>query len=163
MAQKQISRFPLNEKFSGLSGHVPNYEYLFEVLRTNKIAAKNELSLSNPFCTGPCKRINTFFISDCKFCKDLQKFACFLTFECRWACLSIKTLKNRKFYTYWLTLILYKVSAIKISPVKKRWLTTDVVSISPLETKPCSHVLHDSPPPAQFSPLCRSILLFLHE
>ena len=26
MAQKQISRFPLNEKFSGLSGHVPNYE-----------------------------------------------------------------------------------------------------------------------------------------
>ena len=28
MAQKQISRFPLNEKFSGLSGlsgHVPNY------------------------------------------------------------------------------------------------------------------------------------------
>ena len=32
MAQKQISRFPLNEKFSGLSGlsrlsgHVPNYD-----------------------------------------------------------------------------------------------------------------------------------------
>ena len=26
MAQKQISRFPLNEKLSGLSGHVPNYE-----------------------------------------------------------------------------------------------------------------------------------------
>ena len=25
MAQKRISRFPLNEKFSGLSGHVPNY------------------------------------------------------------------------------------------------------------------------------------------
>ena len=25
MAQKQISRFPLNEKFSGLSEHVPNY------------------------------------------------------------------------------------------------------------------------------------------
>ena len=37
-------------------------------------------------------------------------------------------------------------------------------SISPLETKPCSHVLHGSPPPvlAQFTPLCRSILLFLH-
>ena len=30
MAKKQISRFPLNEKFSGfsgLSGHVPNYAY----------------------------------------------------------------------------------------------------------------------------------------
>ena len=33
MAQKQTSRFPLNEKFSGLSGlsglsgHVPNYDY----------------------------------------------------------------------------------------------------------------------------------------
>ena len=27
MAQKQISRFPLNEKFSGLSGHVPNYAF----------------------------------------------------------------------------------------------------------------------------------------
>ena len=26
MAQKRISRFPLNKKFSGLSGHVPNYE-----------------------------------------------------------------------------------------------------------------------------------------
>ena len=25
MAQKRISRFPLNEKFSRLSGHVPNY------------------------------------------------------------------------------------------------------------------------------------------
>ena len=25
MAQKQISRFPLNVKFSGLSGHVSNY------------------------------------------------------------------------------------------------------------------------------------------
>ena len=29
MAQKQISRFPLNEKFSGLSGHVPNYDYRY--------------------------------------------------------------------------------------------------------------------------------------
>ena len=27
MAQKQISYFPLNEKFSRLSGHVPNYAY----------------------------------------------------------------------------------------------------------------------------------------
>ena len=41
--------------------------------------------------------------------------------------------------------------------------TTNVASIpyciSPLETKPCSHVLHDSPPPvlAQFTPLFRSI------
>ena len=25
MAKKQISRFPLNEKFSGLSGHMPKY------------------------------------------------------------------------------------------------------------------------------------------
>ena len=27
MAQKQISRFLLNEKFSRLSGHVPNYDH----------------------------------------------------------------------------------------------------------------------------------------
>ena len=38
-------------------------------------------------------------------------------------------------------------------------------SISPLETKPCSHVLHDSPSAAfiKFTPLYRYMVLFLHD
>ena len=50
MAQKQISRFPLNEKFSGLSvlrglsGHVPNYEY--------DITLQHKLSIYTPCVTA---------------------------------------------------------------------------------------------------------------
>ena len=38
MAQKQISRFPLNDKFSGfsgfsgLSGHAPNYDGMTQII-----------------------------------------------------------------------------------------------------------------------------------
>ena len=39
------------------------------------------------------------------FSKNLQKFACFVTFGCKWACLIMETMKNRKFYSYWLILL----------------------------------------------------------
>ena len=35
MAQKQISRFLLNEKFSRLSGHVPNYDSSYHLTRAS--------------------------------------------------------------------------------------------------------------------------------
>ena len=35
MAQKRISRFPLNENFSGLRGHVPNYGSMLCVTISN--------------------------------------------------------------------------------------------------------------------------------
>ena len=37
--------------------------------------------------------------------RDLRKYACFSTFRDKWACLIIKTLRNREFKTYWLTLL----------------------------------------------------------
>ena len=39
------------------------------------------------------------------FCKDPRKFVCFRTFGEQWSCLIMKTLKNPKFDTYWLTLV----------------------------------------------------------
>ena len=51
-------------------------------------------------------------ISASKFCKDLQKFACFMVFGSKWACLIKETLKNLKFYTYWLTLV-YTVQTVE--------------------------------------------------
>ena len=39
------------------------------------------------------------------FCKDSQTFPCFGTFGCKWACLIMKSLLNRKFDTYWQTLM----------------------------------------------------------
>ena len=58
MAQKQISRFPLNEKFSGLSGHVPNYEYV-------KQQKQAEVPGSNPasptMILGRCRIIVSYY------------------------------------------------------------------------------------------------------
>ena len=80
-------------------------KYFFEVLGPNNIAAKNGLSISNSFCTGPCTKFAPFSISTREFCKNLQKFACFVTFGCIRTCLIMRTLKNSKFDTYWLTLV----------------------------------------------------------
>ena len=80
-------------------------KYFFEVLEPINIAAKNGLSISNSFCTGPCKKFVPFSISIFEFCKNLQKFDCFATFRCIWAYLIMKILKNSKFDTYWLTLV----------------------------------------------------------
>ena len=82
-----------------------NIKYFFEVLGPNNIAAKNGLSISNSFCTGPCTKFAPFSISTREFCKNLQKFACFVTFGCIRTCLIMRTLKNSKFDTYWLTLV----------------------------------------------------------
>ena len=46
------------------------------------------------------KKFANYSISTCDFCKDLGKFACFGTFERKWAYPIMKTLKNRKFDTY---------------------------------------------------------------
>ena len=80
-------------------------KFFFEVLGPNNIAAKNGLSISNSFCTGPCTKFAPFSISTREFCKNLQKFACFVTFGCIRTCLIMRTLKNSKFDTYWLTLV----------------------------------------------------------
>ena len=88
-------------------------KYFFEVLGPNNIAAKNGLSISNSFCTGPCTKFAPFSISTCKFCKNLQKFACFVTFGCIRAYLIMRTLKNSKFDTYWLTRV-YTVQWTKV-------------------------------------------------
>ena len=55
MAQKQISRFPQNEKFSGLSGHVPNYvnytnkSCLYRVVITELVSSLHHFA-DNPSC-----------------------------------------------------------------------------------------------------------------
>ena len=46
MAQKQISRFPLNEKILGLSGHVPNYAFNFVYLVIIILGKNNILSFT---------------------------------------------------------------------------------------------------------------------
>ena len=80
----------------------------FEVLQHRNFIAKNWLSILYSFVTLQCLKNFKFAlnsISACEFCKDVQKFACFGPLECKWAFLIMKTLKNRKFYTYWLTLL----------------------------------------------------------
>ena len=59
MAQKQISSFPLNEKFSGLSGHVSNYAYnpqlAFYRYGTGTVLGKYLLTyLLDTFCEFSC-------------------------------------------------------------------------------------------------------------
>ena len=44
-------------------------------------------------------------ISASDYCKDQRKFACFRTLGSKWACLIVKTLKNRNCNTYWPTLV----------------------------------------------------------
>ena len=44
-------------------------------------------------------------ISASDYCKDQRKFACFRTLGSKWACLIVKTLKNRNCNPYWTTLV----------------------------------------------------------
>ena len=52
------------------------------------------------------KKFANNLISACDFCKDMRKFACFGSFRCKGACLTMKTMKKQKFDTYWLTQVL---------------------------------------------------------
>ena len=85
MAQKQISRFPLNEKFSGLSGgsgHVPNYVE------------------SKPVCG---RRISGLNHGTCKYCKAASaeaEAAVSATTEAVEAAKNIKKAKGHKFFLF---------------------------------------------------------------
>ena len=69
-------------------------------------------------------------ISASKFCKDLQKFACFMVFGSKWACLIMKTLKNLKFYTYWLTLV-YTVQTVEVQWALASFSNRQLITVEP--------------------------------